>query len=291
MENRINGTNITSLAEYLTAIKSLRQPCGESGWYYQWYRGHGDKNWDLIPKVQRGFDTSRGTEELFRKERYLTNDFQAKASVFSPKRLAIDDFPGWLTLMRHYGLSTRLLDWSKSPLIALYFAVSDVSQCDKDACVWVLNPYFLNKQEHLEKPTKTEDGEYDNTYLYNMEHRTIYTMIYSAFRRWEFSSDESVITPEDRKFDHRFNELKNKIAACYPVEADGRVYNQFAAFTVHNTLQRLTDICDESTLRRIIIPHESKGMIKDELAVCGITESFIYPDLEHLAIDLDRHSF
>ena len=52
----------------------------------------------------------------------------------------------WLTLMQHYGLPTRLLDWSESPLVALYFALSSDEDAKADAAVWVLNPMKLNKK-------------------------------------------------------------------------------------------------------------------------------------------------
>ena len=47
----------------------------------------------------------------------------------------------WRYLMQHYGLQTRLLDWSKNALTALYFAIRkyDVKSEQKSAAVWVLN--------------------------------------------------------------------------------------------------------------------------------------------------------
>lgn len=110
----------------------------------------------------------------------------------------------------------------------------------------------------------------------------------SCFERWKFSSKPDAITPEDRKFDYRYKDLSNKIAACYPTESDNRVYNQLSAFTVHNSLRKLTNFCDESTLLRITIPRHMKERLLYELSVCGITRSYIFPDLENLAKEIQE---
>lgn len=275
---------IKNIGDFIKEIKRLRINDSTGHEFFQWYRGHGDKTWELLPKVQRDF---RGNdEELFRKERYYTNDFQARASLFKLSKPQLNEYANWLTLMQHYGLPTRLLDWSRSPLVALYFAICDNNQYEKDACIWILTPGKLNAEEKLEKPTCIDGMEYENTYIYNMSHKTISTMIFTAFRRWKLSSDTEAITPEDKKFNHRFLTLSNKIAACYPTEADSRVYNQFGAFTVHNSSRKLVDICDKSTLMRITIPFSSKKELLYELSICGITKSYIFPDLEHLASEI-----
>jgi hypothetical protein len=73
-----SDVKIESLGDFINEIVQLKVRIDRQE-YFQWYRGHANKSWELIPKVQRGFVGE--DEELFRKERYLTNDFQARASI------------------------------------------------------------------------------------------------------------------------------------------------------------------------------------------------------------------
>lgn len=149
----IEQFSIDSLGNYIDVIADMckRQANAGNG-SFLWYRGHGDKSWELVPKIQRGF--SGEDEALFRRERSYTNDFQARAKMFYHAAPPLDDFCSWLTLMQHYGLPTRLLDWSRSPLIALFFALSEPDTKDKDACIWILNPGRLNASQKIERDSQ-----------------------------------------------------------------------------------------------------------------------------------------
>lgn len=100
------------------------------------FRGQADASWGLEPtllRLLRGAPTTNTTQV----EDEIRHAFRAESgrvidSQYIPK--ADKDLLGWWTLMRHYGAPTRLLDWSLSAYVALYFAVVD--KWDLPGTVW-----------------------------------------------------------------------------------------------------------------------------------------------------------
>lgn len=93
------------------------------------YRGHSNLDWDLEPSIYRK-SWIENEHKMFR-EIILRNseEFIKTKSTFEK-----------LTIMQHYGLPTRLLDITKNPLVALFFACSDKSQLDSPGEVIIFNP-------------------------------------------------------------------------------------------------------------------------------------------------------
>ena len=73
----------------------------------------------------------------------LLRHFKRQAHRYLTHLPQADDPIQWLALMRHYGAPTRLMDWTFSFFVAVYFAVEEA----KDACaVWALDLNWLRKR-------------------------------------------------------------------------------------------------------------------------------------------------
>jgi hypothetical protein len=82
------------------------------------FRGVTSVRFPLVTSVGRqreGYGYSKGVEEA------LFHQFKREALPFLPTR-PTNDWE-WLALAQHHGVPTRLLDWSESPAVSLFFAV------------------------------------------------------------------------------------------------------------------------------------------------------------------------
>lgn len=123
--------SIERVSEYLEILNKLDE--------LYIYRGQ-PKDWPLIPKIGRQTMEDLGYGDWQILERSILDDFINDATLIlekEPKR-----FIDWLILSQNYGLPTRLLDWTRNPLKALFFACIDNYEDDGFVYLLSFNSWF-----------------------------------------------------------------------------------------------------------------------------------------------------
>ena len=232
-----------SVAQLLTMATTGRKLIGSTQF---WYRGQPDSSKSLKPKIFR--DDAPTTEEAFLCHRFkleATSRYERCPSTEGHEA----DF-NWLCLMQHYGLPTRLLDWTESILVAAHFALQ--GHDDSDAAIYMLSPEWLN-QAQSKNPIVGIPGD-----------ERVRALARNAF---------ALLQEEEQHL------------AVIPNSLDPRMLVQRSRFTIHGTPSALEEVAKESMLR-CTIPMKSRRILREELIAAGITEGSLFPDLVTLAKDL-----
>jgi hypothetical protein len=227
--------------------------CGtRDGWAF---RGERNASWRLLSSLARrlaqtGIDRATWPQ---REERAI-RIFRRKAHVYLPDRTVLRDQLRCLAMMQHHGAPTRLLDFTKSPFVAAFFALE---QAAGDAAVYALNT-----------PT-----------------------LWSMAPRFDSSLTRDAVDPrEPGNFDRYF--APNRHALVWfgePSEMDRRLVAQSGLLVVPGMVQvpldELLQSYDsaEPLLEKVVLASALRAQALHELYRMNITQATLFPDLEGLA--------
>jgi len=230
-------------------LKALKQQTGSKR--VIWFRGHGKKSWSLVPTLAR-------TAQNLRAENALIKRFMQNAT---PHITVIPrEEWEWMFLMQHHRAFTRLLDWSESPLAALYFAVSSKGLWASDGAVWCLDPVVLNRAANL---------------------------------KFEFEAEIPAFGRDKVLESYLPSRVQENPSELFPIAIVGprntpRMAAQLGTFTINHRLHTpIEDIGDGDHVWRWIIPASAKKGLLKELAHLGISALTLFPELDRVA-DLSR---
>ena len=238
-----------AFSDFLHKVESARDElrCSRSGAYF---RGHSNANHFLLPSLLRNKITNDVEHNLY-------SECFARARRLMPQNINSWEF---LSHMQHYGIPTRLLDWTDSLAAALFFALHST---DTDRpCIWVLNGFTLNKYSGVSPKPEIIVPGIDPIVDY-----------FSCF-----------VLHEDQG--KKLWNYEKPIFLDIPWVSD-RISAQRGYFTFHSSAEPMEQECADY-VRKIEITAAAIPGATRFLESAGVNEYSIYPDLEGLAKHLRK---
>ena len=226
------------------------------------FRGQADVRWNLRNAIERtDFRTLHpGVEAEF------VAEFQRGARNYLSKDELPEHLIEWLALMQHHGAPTRLLDFTKSPYIAAYFAFE---QCmaieDSYVAVWAINFDFLrNRALNILSTEFEEDIKLNN----NLINERLFEKIFSQNNR------NLVFPVEPFRMNRRYS-LQQSIFVSTGTFAEAFM-NQL-------------DFLGEETQKAVIkieLPTSLQKEVLRDLQRMNLNRASLFPDLDGYAASL-----
>jgi FRG domain len=242
--------DIESLTDFIDKASHFAKDEKGSLHLRYWYRGQARDDWTLTPKLYRG--NKIDDRKILHKERHLFRDFRLMSASI---RQGSETDEQLYFVAQHYGLPTRLLDWTTNPLIALYFACEDAAHHNAKGEVCMLDVYSLN-------PSGIATAR-----------RPEFLGWIEAIFEWKDNSNKTDETLPIR-----------------PEHFDRRITLQQGCFTFHPPKPGQRSLDKKNPAIEILgIPGDLKPRILPELATLNISDFAVYGDLESLARQLSAN--
>jgi hypothetical protein len=225
-------------SRFLSKVDDAVNSIAKKGYDVPYFRGHGDETWPLVPSLGRK-PYPPYTESV------LYYDFLIHAGALIPANSTPWDI---LFTMRHHAVPTRLLDWTETFSVALYFAVKNFSG---RAAIWVLDASELNEESCYRDSILHPEIDLKHTY-------------YDYF----IAKSESFI---------------GEVVAIRPTKTYLRVSAQKGVFTAHNNLTSGLGSLFPGSVSKIILPKSALAEAKKFLRLSGVNEYTLFPDLDGLS--------
>ncbi len=228
------------------------------------YRGHADAAWPLQSSLERIIGSKWSKEEVEKFEDYSIAEFRSKFHLYDRENVQPNSKLAWLSIMQHYGVPTRLLDFTESPYVALYFALEAYApQTCNDFAIFTLD-YSAVMDRSIQHICSND----------------------SAFKETRLTMREK----QDEVFEKIVDRFAYNIAwIAEPKQLNARLDRQAGSFLLSgNRSLRIQDVLNSDPYKDVImdkihIPHELYTGIFALLRKMNITSKSLYGDLDGLA--------
>ena len=254
MEKLKEEFTVRSIEEYISCVKEIyKLERFSNNSKHLFFRGQANKFWSLQPSVVRNRDE-------------IKNHVKSKEYELNEKQLVLDFY--------HNEVPTRLLDWSLSPLSSLYFSVEKNIEPEKDAVVYVFNPWNYNKEIFLMNKVSYNIPKIHEIYILGRALLSTYFAPKYIYFIQNYIKSKYFYDITTDELETPFAFVSNFI--------NSRIQDQRGVFTIHGIKD--IDLLKENIFcknaYRIFIESAKKKEIYQQLNWLYINEYTQYPDIK-----------
>ncbi len=287
------------IREHFDQLPKPGRARGDEGeiWSNGWiFRGQKRESYLLEPTIEREWPHDDWNETEYK----ALQEFQSKARLHMdaaqlPKP---DDKLGWLAIMQHYGAPTRLLDFTYSPYVALYFALRNRRQGESVFVeVWGMDATALRERAtrtsreadeavrtHQKTASPAKSGKVS---LSRADAATLLQRTQEDDNYWE-SSIRQALTPCGAR--REYLNRHGFVAEALPINHNPRLSSQQGVFlfngaeqTFEESLELMMSGVSTQWYKRFRVPESVLSQIEAELFQLNVHDLSLFPDTEGLA--------
>lgn len=262
-------SSITELNDFIA-----QKRCGKIELFY---RGHANANYILLPSIMR-------SEQLMHNESKMYNELMINCpNDFEKCRTHLEK----LVEMQHYGLPTRLLDITRNPLVALYFACEDQFEAYGELVL-------ISAEEHEIKYPQSDTISILASlpvFSYDIQTKLCEWAEDSTINDEEFNQNAKRLIHEVRLEKPAFEAdvkredvLKNYIICA--LKSNSRIVKQDGAFIIcglRNSVYSLDEFRYREDGKKVVVFIKEKQRILEQLEAFSINRAMLFPEIDSVS--------
>jgi hypothetical protein len=231
---------IISLSAFLDRVDSLRSKKRTL------FRGQ-PEDCTLLPRIARDLPPRR----VERIEHQMLQDFLARSIPYLNLPPKEDELWDWLAIAQHYGMATRLLDWTENPLAALWFAVRTPTEGKSSGVVWV---FRAPEEEIATREASPSPFELERTVVFRPKHLTKTIIAQGGwFTAHKMVGHEKGFIPFERIT--RLKDHRSKISISHEAFADLRLELDLCGINQASMFPGPENLCAHLNQQFGVLPH------------------------------------
>jgi len=274
---------------------------------FRCFRGQSDASWDLVPSFYRGTqdyspppDGLNDGSWMSEVERDVYREFDRIGRRYAPESWEFNDPWHRIILAQHFGVPTRLLDWTKNIFVACYFAVSN--HFDRDSAIYCLNVSEFPFPPHLGR--RIDNGGYRIAALNSCIKRDKLSFLIEMSKPIVSGNSSATASSPPGAIPSGQSGISDHdgfLVLLEPPVIEDRIRAQKSLFMVYVTYDEYDLVWDhrqyieaveryhgKSLLTKLVIPQKTKLQMKGALEKNWIDSDDIFPDLPGLVMRMQK---